>query len=296
MHYNYLSHAWYAVWAVCSYQLCTRLGPAMSRWLHHEMGFSSEMTSFFWLGLMPMLVYYGFGALLAGVDLIVAKRNASWTHARRMQLGTQLPTRSDFTQVLRVATLNWLCIGLPVAALLSWVVVPWREGLKWASHPPPAPAQLALTVLIEELCFYGSHRLFHTHALYAAFHKLHHQYTAPFGFAAVYAHPLEHLLSNVLPVALGPLLTGMSPHLACAWSVLAVINTMVSHCGWKLPGMHDPSSHDWHHLTFTENYGVLGLCDWLAGSDVRYRAALREGRFALPRGPGGLKLEKEKGS
>ncbi len=35
-------------------------------------------------------------------------------------------------------------------------------------------------------------------------HKFHHDFKQPFGIASVYAHPVEHVLSNLLPVLAGP--------------------------------------------------------------------------------------------
>ena len=35
-------------------------------------------------------------------------------------------------------------------------------------------------------------------------HKIHHEFKQPFGIAAVYAHPIEHVLPNLIPVAAGP--------------------------------------------------------------------------------------------
>ena len=40
----------------------------------------------------------------------------------------------------------------------------------------------------------------------AKIHKLHHDFKAPFGITAIYAHPLEHVVSNIMPIAAGPVI------------------------------------------------------------------------------------------
>lgn len=47
------------------------------------------------------------------------------------------------------------------------------------------------------------------------YHKVHHEYTSPVALCTMYAHPLEILLNNMVPIALGPLL--LSSHLVTAW-------------------------------------------------------------------------------
>jgi sterol desaturase/sphingolipid hydroxylase (fatty acid hydroxylase superfamily) len=52
-------------------------------------------------------------------------------------------------------------------------------------------------LLVHELCFYYSHRLLHHPSIYPRVHKKHHEFTAPIALAAAYAHPIEHIVSNV---------------------------------------------------------------------------------------------------
>lgn len=52
---------------------------------------------------------------------------------------------------------------------------------------------------------YWAHRAMHYGPLYKKIHKLHHEFSAPFGLAAEYAHPIEILVLGMGTVG-GPLL------------------------------------------------------------------------------------------
>lgn len=43
-------------------------------------------------------------------------------------------------------------------------------------------------------------RLVHLPLLYKHIHKKHHEWTAPIGVVSIYAHPLEHIVSDLLMV------------------------------------------------------------------------------------------------
>jgi len=60
-------------------------------------------------------------------------------------------------------------------------------------------------MLLREVTFYYSHRLLHHPILYKWIHKKHHNWISPVAISAAYCHPIEHVVSNVLPIALGKL-------------------------------------------------------------------------------------------
>ena len=102
---------------------------------------------------------------------------------------------------------------------------------------PPASevlVTLALLVLLEECCFYYSHRLLHTAWLYRHVHKQHHTFTSPVALAAVYAHPLEVATGNVLPLVLSPLMLNAHLFTVVVWYVFAIVGVQWHHCGYNL--------------------------------------------------------------
>lgn len=133
----------------------------------------------------------------------------------------------------------------------------------------------SIFIVFEEVLFYYGHVLLHSRALYGPIHKIHHEYTSPIGLAAAYCHPLEMLLSNVLPLLAGAFCLGSHIYTLILWTVLVVLGTQNHHCGYRWPWQWwfdlQPNFHDFHHERFTGNYGILGWLDRFHGTDLQWR-------------------------
>ena len=68
--------------------------------------------------------------------------------------------------------------------------------------------ELIVCVLVEEIVFFYSHWMLHHRLIYKHIHKKHHEWTASVAYVSLYAHPIEHFLSNLFPVFLGPFVCG----------------------------------------------------------------------------------------
>uniref|UniRef100_A0A2M4AIN1 Putative sterol desaturase n=1 Tax=Anopheles triannulatus TaxID=58253 RepID=A0A2M4AIN1_9DIPT len=187
----------------------------------------------------------------------------------KVQPGTNEPVDpSRLRTVIWQVLANQIATGLPlVFGLYCLLPLQSRNDIRRLPTFLTALWQLAVCVLIEEPLFYYSHRLLHHGQLYRYIHKRHHEWTAPIAITAIYCHPVEHALSNLLPVGVGVLTTGCHISVAWLWFTLAISNTLHVHSGYHLPFLPSPEQHDFHHLKFNQCYGVLGVLDWLHGTN-----------------------------
>ncbi|GFP81820.1 methylsterol monooxygenase 1-1 [Phtheirospermum japonicum] len=112
--------------------------------------------------------------------------------------------------------------------------------------------------------------------------QVHHEYTAPIGFAAPYAHWAEILILGI-PSFLGP---AIAPgHIVTFWMWIAFrqIEAIETHSGYDLPWTPTkyipfyggPDYHDYHHYVGGQSQSnfasVFTYCDYIYGTDKGYR-------------------------
>lgn len=123
--------------------------------------------------------------------------------------------------------------------------------------------------------------VFHHRWFYKRFHKQHHAFKISIALNTEYAHPIEHLVSNVLTTFGGPLILGS--HVLVFWSYLVfrLWETFDAHSGYTLPVLSPfsvvpwwtgPRMHDFHHSHNIGAYGTM-TCFWdrVCGTDKGYR-------------------------
>ncbi|EEP77018.1 predicted protein [Uncinocarpus reesii 1704] len=128
--------------------------------------------------------------------------------------------------------------------------------------------QCTVGALLREVLFYYVHRLMHTKMLYRKVHRVHHEFRAPVALAAIYSHTLDHILVNAMPIYLPMAIQRAHFLTLMLFAGVAVFDAAVSHSGYHLFRVPDVQSHDVHHEKGNVNFGVLGLMDWLHGTNA----------------------------
>uniref|UniRef100_A0A1I8HYV7 Fatty acid hydroxylase domain-containing protein n=2 Tax=Macrostomum lignano TaxID=282301 RepID=A0A1I8HYV7_9PLAT len=222
--------------------------------------------------VITMTVYWSFNLLLILLDTF------NWPEflmRYKVQPDKNAPVdRRQLAKAIALVLFNQTVVGIPFS-LLAYQAFRLRGGVFHGELPTLqwVILEIGVCVLAEEVFFYYSHRLLHHPSIYKHIHKIHHEWTAPIGIISLYAHPIEHVLSNLLPPCVGPLIMGSHLGTVWVWFCLALISTSIAHCGYHFPLLPSPEAHDFHHLKFVNNFGVLGVLDSLHGTDRLFRAS-----------------------
>lgn len=212
--------------------------------------------------------------LLGGITIAMDRRldapdPPDWLRRRRIQerpIGTQRGGPA-LSKAVRVVLKNQLFGSLPALALVYALLQ--LRGVDLGA-PPPAWWRIALDlvglVVIEEIGFYAAHRTMHRKSLFRRFHRIHHEFRESIGIATHYVHFVDHLLANLLPAMAGVVILGSHPVTFAIWTSLAVCNAIITHSGYRLPGLPWSVEHDFHHWNVTGSYGTVGVLDRLLGT------------------------------
>lgn len=173
-------------------------------------------------------------------------------------------------------------ILIPSFTLLDIVL-----GLKFKMETSEFPTtlefifQIIFFMICEDFTFYWSHRTLHHKSLYPYIHKIHHEYNNPISVSSEFAHPIEFVLANMLPNAVGSKILGSRVHLATylLWVCFRVMETLDGHSGYEfswspyrlLPLSGSANYHNFHHTHNVGNYGSFFMIwDTVFGTNKQY--------------------------
>lgn len=197
----------------------------------------------------------------------------------------QPKVRLSFSEMFRcykdVMRMFFLIVGpLQLLSYPSIQMVGIRTGL-----PLPSgweiTAQLVVYFMVEDYTNYWIHRFLHCKWGYEKIHRVHHEYTAPIGFAAPYAHWAEILILGI-PSFLGPAMASGHMITLWLWMALRQIEAIETHSGYDFPWSFTKyipfyggaDYHDYHHYVGEQcqsNFAsVFTYCDFLYGTDKGY--------------------------
>jgi len=239
-------------------------------------------------GILSFLLHEGvyFGRFIPWY--IISK--IPWFQKWKLQESKSISDKEQFRCACVVLALHFT-IELPL--IMMFHPIAEMIGLEtWQLPFPPwrsMVTQIAFCFIIEDAWHYCFHRALHWGPLYRNIHKMHHKYSAPFGLAAEYAHPLEIIFVGIGTIC-GPLVyclfTG-SFHLVTVyiWITMRLLQVIDAHSGYDFPwSLHNvipfwggADFHDFHHMAFTNNYSSsFRIWDWIFGTDQKYQEFRRE--------------------
>jgi len=128
-------------------------------------------------------------------------------------------------------------------------------------------------ILGHDFFFYHGHMLLHHKSIYKHIHKKHHEWIFPIAAAALYSHPIEHLLTGTIGPGFGFFFT--SPSIPVQWIWYCWLNFQVQndHSGYHFPIVFSPEFHDFHHRRFHTCYGWLHFWDRVWGTDIEFESS-----------------------
>lgn len=126
---------------------------------------------------------------------------------------------------------------------------------------------VGLYYLFHCVWFYGIHRLLHVRVFWRHIHYVHHMHRVSMPYTALYCHPVEHAIANVMSVFIGPIIFPSNIIALKIWLHLGTMYTVNAH--FSELRSNNPGVHDLHHLFYRFNYGTGSTMDKIFGTYMK---------------------------
>lgn len=251
---------------------------AVMQWLHDNI-FGDSKTMAVW-GILLLHKIFEWGvigvySLLYWLELPIFERHRTFPHKPWPWKNPNPKVREEFYTLRKTALIyivkfhcvvvfiNWL-IGKGVAATPDFDVE-HSFGVDTVPHWWTSCWQTIAGTIVAETGFYWAHRLEHQPWLYWA-HKWHHEFKDCSIYATFYVHPLDALLTDIIPAGLPLMLFDMHIYTVYMYTIPLILNAGWVHCGYELPFRFNPllflpmstaseTTHDIHHRCYRYNFG-----------------------------------------
>lgn len=167
----------------------------------------------------------------------------------------------SYYKSLKLVISNQIFVNITLTLLMT----PYSKNMDSNSLPLVyLPLQIIGIIILEDILFYSVHYLLHTKKLYKSVHKIHHEWIIPVAVSAIYAHPIEHILSNMLPIMISGYVVRLNWISYNIWVNIATLNALLVHSDHFIYKFG--YSHNKHHKYRKYNYGTNGLIDIIMGT------------------------------
>ncbi|XVF03350.1 hypothetical protein REPUB_Repub04eG0253400 [Reevesia pubescens] len=148
--------------------------------------------------------------------------------------------------------------------------------------------QFIVAMLVFDTYQYFVHRYLHQNKfLYKHLHSKHHRLVVSYPFGAIYSHPIERLLFDIIGGTLAIYTSSMSPRTSAFFSSFCNMKSVDDHCGSVLPKnplrmifTNNTAYHDLHHQLYGGKYNFsqpfFSIWDKILGTYMPYSLEKRE--------------------
>ena len=170
-----------------------------------------------------------------------------------------------YPRAIKISLANQFFITLPTVTILSPQLT---NSINLAINDSwiLTLIKIFLIINLSNILFYSFHWLLHRSWFYKNIHYRHHEFVEPVAAATLYAHPIEHLFSNVLSFFIPIILIGTTYKITIGLLVISTLISTFAHVNYiELPIENE---HGYHHKKFRYNFGFGGYLDKLLGTSM----------------------------